>query len=105
MFIRLRVVELSLDDFAGLSKADRARYAGDKRYDPRYTYGSTTADVRGFERDRERRIREQRERDGWQAVDQPPPRRRRRSLPEWMQPGQARQQERSPADTTPSVID
>lgn len=88
MLIRLRVVELRLNDFAGLSKADRARYAGDKRYDPRYIYGTSAADVRGFERDRERRIREKRERDGWQSIDQPPPRRRRRSLPEWMQPGQ-----------------
>lgn len=103
MFIRVGVVQLSLDAFRGLNKADRARYAGDKRYDPRYISATSDADRRAFDRDRQRRIREHRERAGWDAGDTPPQRRRRNALPDWMAPGQTAQRGRDLLTAQPNA--
>jgi hypothetical protein len=88
--IRVGAVQLTTDGFRSLSAADRARYAGDKRYDPRYFSAVTNAERRAFDRDRMQRVQARLARQGWvdPAATAAPPR-RRRALPDWMQPGQA----------------
>jgi hypothetical protein len=107
VFIRLGMVSLTIDEFRSLNKADRTRYAGDKRYDPRYFASAsevTEAERRAFDRDRLRRVQARLARHGWvdpEAASTTP--RRRRSLPDWMQPDQA--QPGSTADRSPSVAE
>lgn len=103
LFIRWGFVRLNLDGFNHLSRADRARYAGDKRYDPRFRSASTDADRRAFDRDRMRRVNAQLARDGWVDGAEPAaPRQRRRTLPTWMESTGATSTPPTPAAPPPS---
>jgi hypothetical protein len=93
VFIRLGMVSLTIDEF--------------RSYDPRYFASAsevTEAERRAFDRDRLRRVQARLARHGWvdpEAASTTP--RRRRSLPDWMQPDQA--QPGSTADRSPSVAE
>ena len=85
--IRVGAVQLTTDAFQSLSPADRARYAGDKRYDPRYHAATTDAERRAFDRDRMQRVQARLAQGGVRDAEEPSaPPRRRRALPDWMDP-------------------
>ena len=85
--IRVGAVQLTTDAFQSLSPADRARYAGDKRYDPRYHAATTDRERRAFDRDRMQRVQARLARGGVRDAEEPSaPPRRRRALPDWMDP-------------------